>query len=284
MAHLLFTKLSGAGNDFILFDKKINPELELNSLAIARICNRRTGIGADGVLVISNDDRAVFRMDYYNADGTFGSLCANGARCALKYAKESGMIGLETVVFTANNFVYSGQILDDKTVKFFLNEPVGLKTNFKIKAANQLITASYLNTGSPHVVIRINDVLWNPSRPDTFYSDLDRFPVYQIGREIRYSKDFAPEGTNVNFITKVEGAIRIRSYERGVEDETLSCGTGAVAAAIITYFNERIEPPIKLIAKSGDVLVVDFKINNNKMQDLSLIGPAEIIFKGELSI
>ena len=281
---LLFTKLSGAGNDFILFDKKINPELELNSQLIAKICNRRTGIGADGVLVISNDDRTAFGMHYFNADGTSGSLCANGARCALKYAKESGMIGLEKVSFTANDILYSGQILSDKTVKFYLNEPKELKTKFKIKAANQLITASYLDTGSPHVVIKIEDVMPNPSYPNAYYSDLDQFPVYEIGREIRYSKDFAPKGTNVNFVSIAENVIGIRSYERGVEDETLSCGTGAVAAALITYFNERVEPPVKLLAKSGDVLVVDFKISNNKVQDLSLTGPAEIIFKGELLI
>ncbi len=284
MMRLLFTKLSGAGNDFILFDKKINPELELNSPLIAKICNRRTGIGADGVLVISNDDRTTFGMHYFNADGTSGSLCANGARCALKYAMESGLIGMQAVSFTANNILYSGQVLDDKQVKFYLNEPIGLKTNFKIKVAKQLITASFLDTGSPHVVIKISDVLKDPTRPDTFYSDLNQFPVYEIGKEIRYSKNFAPEGTNVNFISQAEGAIRIRSYERGVEDETLSCGTGTVAAAVISYFNERIEPPIKFIAKSGDVLVVDFKISNNKVHDLSLTGPAEIIFKGELLI
>ena len=284
MMRLLFTKLSGAGNDFILFDKKINPELELNSQLIANICSRRTGIGADGVLVISNDDRTAFGMHYFNADGTSGSLCANGARCALKYAKESGMIGLEKVSFTANDILYSGQILSDKTVKFYMNEPKELKTKFKIKAANQLITASYLDTGSPHVVIKIEDVMPNPSYPNAYYSDLDQFPVYEIGREIRYSKDFAPKGTNVNFVSIAENVIGIRSYERGVEDETLSCGTGAVAAALITYFNERVEPPVKLLAKSGDVLVVDFKISNNKVQDLSLTGPAEIIFKGELLI
>lgn len=284
MERLLFTKLNGAGNDFILFDKKINPELELNSELIAQICNRRTGIGADGVLVISNDVQTAFRMSYFNADGTTGSLCANGARCALKYAQESGRIGLETVFFTANDLDYSGQILDEKNVKFFLNQPEDFKARFKIKAAGQLINAAYLDTGSPHVVIKMNDVLKDPKNPNNFYSNLDEFPVYQIGKEIRYSKDFAPEGTNVNFINKADNVIKIRSYERGVEDETLSCGTGAVAAAVITYFNENLKPPIKLIARSGDQLVVDFRIINNKVEDLSLTGPVKITFKGELSI
>lgn len=284
MERIRFTKLSGAGNDFILFDDKINPDLELNSQLIAKICNRRTGIGADGVLVISNDVQTAFKMRYFNADGTTGSLCANGARCALKYAQESGRIGWDAVSFVANDILYSGKILDEKTVRFFLNEPRDFKAKFKIKAAHQLITAAYLDTGSPHVVIKIGDVLKNPKNPNSLYSNLDEFPVFEIGREIRYSKDFAPKGTNANFISIIDEVIRIRSYERGVEDETLSCGTGAVAAAVISYFNDNLKPPIKLAAKSGDQLVVDFKVVNNNVQDLSLTGPAEIIFKGELSI
>lgn len=284
MTRLFFTKLSGAGNDFVLFDKNNNPGYELNPQLIAKICNRRIGIGADGVIVISNDEKTAFEMNYFNADGSLGSLCANGARCALKYAGEVGRIGLEPVKFLANGILYSGQILDERRVKFFLNEPERLKTKFKIKAAGQLITASFIDTGSPHVVIKIEDVLIDSSNPKKFFSSLDEFPVYALGKEIRYSKDFAPEGTNVNFVSRVGDTIKIRSYERGVEDETLSCGTGSVAAALIAYFSEQLQPPIKLLAKSGDELIVNFSIMNQKVQELSLTGPAEIIFKGELSI
>ena len=284
MKHFSFTKMSGAGNDFILFDKKINPDIELTSQNIAKMCERRTGIGADGVLLISDLKNFAFEMNYFNADGSTGSLCANGARCAIKYGNESGRISNNKISFMANGVEYYGQLLDNGLVKFFLNRPEKMKQNFKIKAGNQLIPASFVDTGSPHIVIKYNDVLRNPADPNSFYSDLASFPVYELGKEIRYHKDFAPEGTNVNFIRVHDGEIDIRSYERGVENETLACGTGSVAAALLIFVKENYKPPIKVHTKSGDELVVDFKIEEQKVQELSLTGPAKIIFNGEITI
>lgn len=282
--HLYFTKLSGAGNDFILFDKKINPEIELTPQIIDKLCKRRTGIGADGVLLISDLDGHAFEMRYFNSDGSTGSLCANGARCAVLYGNVSGRLALNKVKFIANDIEYTGQVLANGQIKFFLNHPKKMKQNFKIKAANQLIPASYVHTGSPHIVIKINDVLRNPSDPNSFYDDINDFPVFELGREIRFHKDFAPEGTNVNFVQFNNNEVKIRSYERGVEEETLSCGTGSVAAALISFVQDNFNPPIKIHPLSGDELTVDFKIENQKVQELSLTGPAEIIFNGELSI
>ena len=279
-----FTKLSGAGNDFILFDCKLNPDLKLSSELIQKICERRKGIGADGVLVISDLDGYAFDMKYFNADGSSGVLCANGARCALKYGSISGRVNQRIVKFKANNVDYSGIVLDDNNIKFFFNSPKKLKYNFKVKAAGQLITASFVDTGAPHLVIKTNDILEYPAKPDSFYKNIDDLPVYQFGKELRYSPDFAPDGTNVNFIQIENGEIIIRTYERGVENETLACGTGSVAAALISYVNDKLMPPIKLNVKSGDVLKVDFKIEDQKVRDLSLTGPAEVIFNGELSI
>ncbi|MCX6171058.1 MAG: diaminopimelate epimerase [Ignavibacteriales bacterium] len=284
MMHLYFTKLSGAGNDFILFDKKINPEVELTSEVINKLCKRRTGIGADGVLLISDLTGYAFEMKYFNSDGSTGSLCANGARCAIRYGNISGRFAEDEIKFIANDIEYSGQVLKNGEIKFFLNNPKKMKQNFKIKAANQLIPASYVDTGSPHIVIKINDVLRNPAEANSFYTDINDFPVFEIGREIRYHKDFAPEGTNVNFVQLNNNEIRIRSYERGVEEETLSCGTGSVASALISFVQNNFNPPIKIHPQSGDVLTVDFKIENQKVQELSLTGLAEIIFKGELLI
>ncbi len=284
MKHLYFTKLSGAGNDFILFDKKINPEIELTPQIIDKLCKRRTGIGADGVLFISDLDGYAFEMRYFNSDGSTGSLCANGARCAIRYGNVSGRLALNKINFIANDIEYSGQVLENGQIKFFLNHPKKMKQNFKIKAANQLISASYVHTGSPHVVIKINDVLKNPADVNSFYNDINDFPVFELGREIRFHKDFAPEGTNVNFVQFDNNEIKIRSYERGVEEETLSCGTGSVAAALISFVQDNFNPPIKIHPLSGDELTVDFKIENQKVQELSLTGPAEIIFKGELLI
>jgi len=284
MKRFSFTKMSGAGNDFILFDKKINPDIELTTQNIAKMCERHTGIGADGVLLISDLKNFAFEMNYFNADGTTGSLCGNGARCAIKYGNESGRISNNKISFLANGVEYSGQLLDDGLVKFFLDHPQKMKQNFMIKAWNQLIPASFVNSGSPHIVIKYDDVLRNPADPNSYYNDLDTFPVYELGREIRYHKDFAPHGTNVNFISIHDGKVDIRSYERGVENETLSCGTGTVAAALLVFVKENFNPPIKLYQKSGDVLMVDFKIKDQKVQELSLTGPAKIIFNGEITI
>ncbi len=284
MRRFYFTKMSGAGNDFILFDMKLNPELILNPQIISNICDRRFGIGADGVILISDSKDFGFEMTYFNADGSSGSLCANGARCSLLYANKTDRIGSNLARFRSNGIVYSGEVIDEELVRFYLNSPEGLKTKFKIKAADQLITASFVNTGSPHVIIKIADVLRDPKNPHSYTFSLDDFPVFELGKEIRYSQDFFPSGTNVNFIEISGDAIKIRSYERGVENETLACGTGSVAAAIVSFVNDKIQPPVKIIPKSGDLLVVDFKVDNNKIMDVSLTGPAKIIFKGEITI
>jgi diaminopimelate epimerase len=284
MNRFYFTKMSGAGNDFILFDGKINPDLQLTPQIIRNICERRKGIGADGVLILSDIKEKAFKMEYFNADGSTGSLCGNGARCSILYGKESGRYDGEMIRFLANGNEYSGQVLNSNLVKFNLQPPLELKRNFKIKAGKQLINASYINTGSPHVVISIRDVLSDPGNPNSSYDNLDQIPVTELGREIRYHKDFTPSGTNVNFIDVRNDVIKIRTYERGVEDETLACGTGSTASAIIAAINGFVNPPVKLVVKSGAELIVDFKIEDQFVHNVSLIGPAEITFKGELII
>ncbi len=284
MNKFLFTKLTASGNDFVLFDRKLVPFVDISKTFIQKVCDRRTGIGADGILIITDSDKYPFELIYFNSDGSTGVLCANGARCALRYAYLSGRIGKERLKFMVNEIEYSGEILDDKLVKFILNEPKKIKLNFKIKAANQLINASYVDTGAPHVVIKISDILKDPKQLNSFYTSIDEIPVYELGKEIRYLRDFMPEGTNVNFIEIKDNSIKIRTYERGIEDETLACGTGSVASAIVAFFNYNVKTPIKLITRIGEVFIVDFKIENNTIEDLSLTGPAIAVFKGELLI
>ena len=276
--------MSGAGNDFILFDSKINPKLELTTEKIAQICNRRTGIGADGVLVLEPAVEADFGMQYFNADGFSGSLCANGSRCSLLYAAENGLASGSRISFLFNSKQYSGEVFADRSVKFNLLPPTRINLNFKIKFAGQLVNASFADTGSPHVVVKIEDVLKNPADLKSGYSLIEDFPVFEIGKEIRYHKDFAPEGTNVNFVQVVDGMAKIRTYERGVEDETLSCGTGSVASAVVLFKNGLVNQPVKLSAKSGDQLVVDFKFDGQNFDDVSLTGPAKVVFNGEITI
>jgi diaminopimelate epimerase len=283
MKKFSFKKMSGAGNDFVLFDKNLNPDLELNSEKIKKICDRRNGIGADGVLLIEGSKDYDFTMRYFNADGNLGSLCGNGARCAIKYFFVFNSSKNDEAVFTCEGKTFKGNKLNNGNIKFYLSEPADLKTNFSIKAYGQLINSSYINTGSPHVVIKIQDVLANPKKMDSYFTSLNEFPVFEIGKEIRYSPEFK-NGTNVNFIDFKDGKIFIRTYERGVEEETLACGTGSVAAAIICAANYNMQPPFELIVRGGDALVVDFEKSENQFINISLTGPAEIVYSGEISI
>jgi diaminopimelate epimerase len=282
MKNFSFVKMSGAGNDFILFDKKINPSLALNPSAIKSLCDRHNGIGADGIITINDSEIYDFEMEYFNANGSTGSLCGNGSRCAIKFAESSGRIKNGSASFISNRKKYTGQIIDDKQIKFFLNAPEDLRLNFNISVSGLTLKVNYLNTGSPHVVININDIPGNFENEKSFYTNIDEVPVIEIGSEIRYLEDFAPEGTNVNFISLDHQNLIIRTYERGVENETLSCGTGAVAAAIIASINYEIKPPVNLLTKGNNCLIVDFKKSRNRIENLSLTGPVELIFTGEV--
>ncbi|MBX3007440.1 MAG: diaminopimelate epimerase [Melioribacteraceae bacterium] len=284
MKNLLFTKMTGAGNDFILIDKKINPEFEISTDIIIKICDRHFGIGADGVLLFDEDINSSFKLNYYNSDGSTGNLCGNGARCAVNYAYSKKMFDSKKISFLSNNQSYSAEMLAPNIVKFYLNKPQKIKMNFMVKAFNQLIKASFVNTGAPHIVLNCNDILKNPNDLNSKYDSVDDLPVTKLGRELRYHKDFLPDGVNVNFITNDRDNIKIRTYERGVENETLACGTGSVASAIAVFLNNGIKPPIKLIVQSGAELIVDFNYVNNNFENISLTGPAQIVYNGEFII
>ncbi|MEO8399040.1 MAG: diaminopimelate epimerase, partial [Ignavibacteriaceae bacterium] len=187
MKKISFTKMSGAGNDFIVIDKNQNPSLQLDVEKIIKICNRRNGIGADGVITILDSKEYDFVMEYFNADGSTGSLCGNGARCAIKFANETRRFSGRTK-FLSNGESYSGEVIEEDVIKFNLNSPKKIKTNFKVKAFNQLINSSFLDTGSPHVVIKIDEVLSDQKNPSSSYKDLNIFPVFELGKEIRYHK------------------------------------------------------------------------------------------------
>jgi diaminopimelate epimerase len=283
MEKIFFVKMSGAGNDFILFDRNNNPGLTLNPRVIKNLCDRRNGIGADGVIIISDDEKYDFGMEYFNADGSTGSLCGNGSRCAIKFAELTGRIKNGRAAFTCNRKAYSGDILEPDRIKFFLNSPEDVKLNFEISLADKAVKVNYINTGSPHVVININNILLNSAKENSYYTNIDEVPVTEIGGEIRYLKEFAPEGTNVNFIVLDNKNVKIRTYERGVENETLSCGTGAAAAAVIAFINYGIKPPVNLLTRGGDILIVEFDFIDNKIKNVSLTGPVKLIFTGEIS-
>lgn len=283
MNEFYFYKLTGAGNDFVFIDRKQNPKISLTPSQINKICNRRFGIGADGVIIIQDVENFDFEMLYYNSDGSTGSLCANGARCAIWFAEKTNRLKNGKANFISNGMTYSGIVISDEKIKFNLNPPSKSKFNFKVKAANQLIKADFIDTGSPHLVIEVTDVLKDPMNPSSSYKSISEFPVYTLGKELRYHKDFSPAGTNVNFYCIEDDKIHIRTYERGVEDETLACGTGSVATAISVYFNKKISPPISLITWGGETLIVNFDVENQKVSNVSLTGPAKIVFEGKIS-
>jgi len=216
-------------------------------------------------------------MNYYNADGSTGSLCANGARCAVFYASETGRLKDVTANFVSNEAVYKAEIVKNSEVRFYLNPPKKIKYNFKIKAAGRLISAHFADTGSPHVVIDINE-------NKEVFGMLDSVQVELLGKEIRNLPEFSPDGTNVNFVDVKDDIVHIRTYERGVEAETLACGTGSVAAALICFVNKNLTVPIQIIPKSKEKLLVNFEVENSKVRNLSLTGPAKIVFTGEMKL
>lgn len=284
MKKIFFTKMNGAGNDFIIIDKMKNKGFSLSQNQIANLCHRRNGIGADGLILISNSKDSDFMMQYFNSDGLEGSLCGNGARCAIQYAADSKILRSEKAVFMVKNEIYQGEIIKDGLVRFFLKPPKKIKLNFRIKAASQLIRSHFVDTGSPHVVIEIEDVLALPKDLNSKYRHIQNFPVLEIGKEIRHHKDFYPDGTNVNFIQIKNDEISIRTYERGVENETLSCGTGSVAAAVIASAYRQLKPPIKIKTWGGDEMIVNFQNVGNRFENVSLKGPARTVFSGEFDL
>ncbi|MBM4169055.1 MAG: diaminopimelate epimerase [Ignavibacteria bacterium] len=268
-----FVKMSGAGNDFVVIDNR--ERVVTNGPEFAKAaCDRRWGIGADGLLLLEACKKAAYRMMYYNADGSYGGMCGNGGRCIAAFALLAGIAPAHHT-FEALDHLYTAHV-DGETVSLSMRNPSGvmLGTVLPIKALGATIAANFVNTGSPHVVIP-TDVL---GRGQT----LDSLDVMTIGREVRGNERFAPDGTNVNFIELGDlNTIYIRTYERGVEAETLSCGTGSVAAAIIAYMLWKIGPPTRIRVRSGAVLQVRFERDGQGFKNVVLVGPAVRTFIGQ---
>src|SRR5436189_5817214 len=257
---LRFTKMNGLGIDYILIDSSAG-EIHLDRSQIARLCDRHRGVGADGVLLLENgSNHTDFRLRYFNADGGEAEMCGNGARCfarfANKVAKPQKKISFETPAG-----VISAELVGD-AVTLRMTEPTDLRLDIELTGANEDKAVHFINSGVPHVVIPIPRI-----------DDVD---VRREGSAIRYHKMFLPKGANVNFIEKRgPNSIAIRTYERGVEDETLACGTGIVASGRLFAANENTNGPITVIARGGDELRVGFEKIGNQFRNVTLTGPAE---------
>jgi len=266
---LRFTKMNGAGNDFILIDNRAG-DVHLDRSQIAHLCDRHRGIGADGILLLEKaTNHADFRMRYFNADGGEAEMCGNGARCFARFANQVAEAQTK-ISFETPAGVISAELVGD-LVTLQMTKPNDLRLDIELPVANENKTVHFINSGVPHVVIPIPRI-----------DDVD---VRREGSAIRYHKMFLPKGANVNFIEKRgPNKIAVRTYERGVEDETLACGTGIVAGALIFAATANANGPISVIARGGDELQVGFEKIANQFRDVTLTGPAEFVFEGATEI
>lgn len=254
MNNIKFYKYQGTGNDFVMIDNR-NGGFPASQEYIEHLCHRRFGIGADGLILLQNDPNYDFRMVYYNADGREGSMCGNGGRCTVRFAEDLGIFK-ENTTFIAVDGEHTAQA-DSEVISLKMGEVHSLERHDSY---------DFMNTGSPHYV--------------AYVSDIEKFDVYTEGKKIRYSDEWVKRGgTNVNFVQVLtDDTIYVRTYERGVEDETYSCGTGVTASVLSAYLRHGMKSPINVITKGGN-LKVSF---NEDFSDIHLIGPAIKVFDGVL--
>ncbi|MEC4117103.1 diaminopimelate epimerase [Myroides phaeus] len=258
-----FYKYQGTGNDFVMIDNRSGFFPKQDKALVAFLCHRRFGVGGDGLILLENDEQYDFRMVYFNADGSESTMCGNGGRCLVAFAKQLGIITNEKCRFIAIDGEHNATIDKDNKVSLQMIDVQEITVNKEY---------CFLNTGSPHHVELVRNV--------------KEYDVFNNGKEIRESELYAPGGTNVNFVEQ-EGPnhFRIRTFERGVEDETLSCGTGATAVAISMYLTGKADDTTIKIDVEGGNLKVAFEVDeNNKFSKVFLSGPAELVFEGTIEI
>lgn len=297
MEAISFAKLSGAGNDFVIIDNRQNVIPENATDFVRKVCARRVSVGADGLLLVENSDVADFKMRYFNSDGGEVETCGNGARCIARFAYMEKIVPSSKMRFETRAGIYGAQVMED-SVKLRVGDATGIRLNFPLTLSNGTHTVSFVNTGVPHVVY--------------FVDDLGKVDVVKAGRETRYHKYFQPEGTNANFVKMRErepqkhggteedtegkkqsnpsvspclrgfSELDIRTYERGVEDETLACGTGCIAAAITAAAMGEAVSPIVAHTRGGYPLKIYFTLEPQGAREVFLEGDARILCRGHL--
>ena len=256
-----FYKYHGTGNDFVILDNRQGIYNNISVQQVNHICHRRFGIGADGLMLLSNKEGYDFEMKYFNADGKESSMCGNGGRCLVKFAYHMG-IRRDIYHFLAIDGEHEAEIDTDGIVSLKMQD---------VSAVKESHGDYILNTGSPHYVKIIGDVM--------------SFDVVNKGREIRNSNGFAAEGINVNFVEqKSDHEIIVRTYERGVEDETWSCGTGVTASALVCFHNEIGYNDVTVFTRGGKLVVEYDRTGDNTYNNIFLCGPAEKVFEGDMEI
>jgi diaminopimelate epimerase len=266
---ITFTKMNGAGNDFVLIDNR-ERKIKLTPEQAVRICDRHRGVGADGVmLLVPSSGKADWAWDFYNADGSEAEMCGNGARCFARYVERT--VGVkDSFKFETKAGIITAKLHGER-VTISLTSPKDLKLSELVPLSVGKTEIHSLNTGVPHAVV--------------FVPDADKAMVSTLGPEVRRHQHFAPRGTNVNFVQLKGGnTIRVRTYERGVEGETLACGTGVSASAMISARLYKLKSPVQVHVQGGDVLEVGFEEQNGVFDNVTLTGPADFVFEGQMRL
>lgn len=266
-----FVKMTGAGNDFILADNRAGT-ISLSHEQVARLCHRQFGIGADGLMLLvpARNDQADWAWQFWNSDGSEAEMCGNGARCFARYIQRiTGWQKPELTFATAAGVIRAA--FDGERVTVNLTPPHSLRLKDSVSTSSGPLDVSSLNTGVPHAVV--------------FVPDADQAMVQTLGSELRRHQHFQPRGTNVNFVqVKGPNSIRVRTYERGVEGETLACGTGVSASALVAAAVHGFTSPIRVQVQGGDELEVSFQRHNGAFREVQLTGPATFVFAGRIDI
>jgi len=258
-----FFKMVGSGNDFVVIDNRKGIISSRKAIA-CKLCPRKFGVGSDGLLLVENSKKADFRMRFFNPDGSEANMCGNGLRCIVRFVFENICHKKELTVETKAG-ILEGYVKKANNIKVQLNISGNVKLNIKIPVGKTIVTGHFINTGVPHVVI--------------FTDNIEKIEIEKNGPLIRYHKIFAPEGTNVNWVQVIgNNSLKIRTYERGVEGETLSCGTGSVAGALISHSLGKTVSPVRVLTRSGETLHVYF---DPEFRKIYLEGKTLLAFKGE---
>jgi len=269
-----FVKMTGAGNDFILIDNRKGSYNGISWGKLApEICDRHFGVGADGLLVIGAGKEADFSLKYYNSDGSYGGMCGNGGRCAAHFYMSEHSV--RQCKFESLGHIYSSGRQDEFNISIKMKSVSIDNIKRNINLYDNQVSLYFVDTGAPHAVIFIDDL------PASLRQMLNETGIAGLGRTIRNHGMFQPSGTNVDFI-KITGdrTVDMRTYERGVEAETLACGTGAIASACVECCVNDILPPMKVHTRSNQILTVNFKVDGTLLKDVELTGPAEEVFTG----
>jgi len=234
----------------------------------ALVCRRKFSVGADGLILIEDSDQADFKWQFFNGDGSVAEMCGNGARCAARFAYMQGIAPARMRLETLAGIIEAS--VSDINVAIRMTKPRDLQLQRSITVDDAPVSLHSVDTGVPHAVV--------------FVDDIDGMDVCDLGSRIRHHKAFMPAGTNVNFVRQQDGALKVRTYERGVEDETLACGTGAVASALVAAMLKQAESPVEIITSGGDRLTITFDLEDGlSAENVFLKGPAHVIYKGELN-